>query len=227
MELIKVVGTSIVSVVILFILTKVMGNRQISELTMFDYVIGISIGSIAAEMATDLERPIFGVIAMSVYSIIAVAISFATAKSIRLRRIFYGRTITLMKNGKILKQGLKKARLDISDFLTQTRTAGYFDVSDINYAIMEQNGKISFLPFSDKRPATPEDMSIVPEEDYFCYNIITDGVILYDNLKKIGLDEKWLLSNLKAKGKRYQDILLATVDGNNNLKVFEMNDNDA
>ena len=220
MEILKIVITSLVSLAILFILTKLMGNRQVSELTMFDYVIGISIGSIAAEMATDLKNPLYGVVAMSVYTIMAIVISLATAKNMKLRRIFFGRTITIMQNGKIEKNALKKAHLDISDFLVQARTAGYFDISDINFAVLEPNGKISFLPFSHKRPATPEDLSVVPEKDGFCYNIIADGVVLYDNLKKIGLDEEWLSSCLKLNDKKQEDILLATVDGNKQLKIF-------
>ena len=220
MEIFKIVITSLVSLAILFILTKLMGNRQVSELTMFDYVIGISIGSVAAEMATDLRKPVYGVVAMSVYTIMAIAISFVTARNMKLRRIFFGRTITIMQNGKIEKNALKKARLDISDFLVQARTAGYFDISDINFAVLEPNGKISFLPFAHKRPATPEDLSVVPESDSFCYNVITDGVILYENLRKIDLNEEWLFKNLKIYGKKQEDILLATVDCNKRLKIF-------
>lgn len=221
MEIIRVIITSLVSLVVLFILTKLMGNRQVSELTMFDYVIGISIGSIAAEMATELDKPVNSLVAMVVYAGVAILISFITSKFIKTRRILFGKSVELMKNGEILRKGLKKAHLDLSEFLMQARTAGYFDITDINAAFMEPNGKISFLPFSNARPVNAKDLLLPTKEDEVMVNVIADGVILEKNLKTLGFNKQWLMDNMKKQAvKNEKSVLLATADKNGTLNLF-------
>lgn len=151
-ELLTIVIVSVVSVVALFVLTKLMGNKQISQMSMFDYVIGISIGSIAAEMATELEQPAYPLLAMVVYALIAFGISVWSSKSLSFRKLTTGKPILLLDNGVIYRDNMKKARLDLSDFLTLCRAAGYFDLADIRTAIFEHNGTVSFLPMAEKRP---------------------------------------------------------------------------
>jgi len=222
MELIKISITSFFSLIVLFVLTKIMGNRQVSELTMFDYIIGISIGSIAAEMATDLEKPLNSVVAMTVYAVFSVIISFSTSKNTKLRRIFFGKSVVLMKNGKLSRENLRNTHLDLSEFLMQARTAGYFNIADIDTALMEPNGKISFLPFSFARPVNANDLKIVPENDGVFMNVICDGNIIYSSLKDLGYSEKWLNSELKTKGiKDVSKVFLATLNKEGTLNIFE------
>ncbi|MCQ2454888.1 MAG: DUF421 domain-containing protein [Clostridia bacterium] len=221
MEYIKILLSSVSSLAVLFILTKLMGNRQVSELTMFDYIIGISIGSIAAEMATEIEKPIYGIVAMTVYALVAVLISFITTKSMRFRRMFFGRSIIIMDKGKISKSALKKAKLDISEFLMQARTSGYFDLAEIDFAVMEPNGKISFLPNSGSKPVTSDDMELKTKDSSFCYNVIADGKILEKNLQLIGYDSNWLNKKLNDNNVKIKEILLATVDSNGKLEIFK------
>ena len=128
----------------------------------------------------------------------------------------------MIKEGKICSKNLKKLKLDLGEFLMQCRTAGYFDISDIAYAISEPNGQISFLPYSAKRPATPEDLKVVPGEGTLPYNVIVDGVVLEKNLKALGFNTEWLYTSLKAQGfKNHQNIFLASVDKSGTLTVFE------
>ena len=131
-DLLKVLGTSVASIVALFLLAKLMGNKQISQLSMFDYIVGITIGSIAAEMATDLESPLRSLLAMVVYGLLAFFISVLTSKSLRARRVITGRPILLMSDGKIYRDNLKRARLDLTEFLALCRVSGYFDLSAIS-----------------------------------------------------------------------------------------------
>lgn len=145
-DLLKVLGTSVASIVALFLLAKLMGNKQISQLSMFDYIVGITIGSIAAEMATDLESPLRSLLAMVVYGLLAFFISVLTSKSLRARRVITGRPILLMSDGKIYRDNLKRARLDLTEFLALCRVSGYFDLSAISVAIMECSGTLSFCP---------------------------------------------------------------------------------
>lgn len=223
MEILQVLITSAVSLAVLFLLTKLMGNKQVSQLSMFDYIIGISIGSIAAEMATELENPENPLAAMIVYGVIAFLVSVISQRSVKVRKLMSGRPLVIMDNGIIYRENLKKARIDLSDFLTQCRTSGYFDLNQIQTAVMEYNGAISFLPVSKYRPATPSDMDIQPEQEYLQITVIMDWHINKSNLKLSGNNEVWLTKQLHLQGyNNPSDVLLALCDNNNKLTVFPM-----
>lgn len=127
MDLLKIVGLSFGSVIFLFILTKLMGNKEMSQLSMFDYIIGITIGSIAAEMSTALESDFMQpVVAMAVYAIVSIVISVLSYKSLKFRKIISGTSLILLDNGEIYRDNLRKAKLDLNEFLMQCRTARIF-----------------------------------------------------------------------------------------------------
>lgn len=222
MDILKIVSLSFGSLVILFILTKLMGNREMSQLTMFDYIVGITIGSIAAEMSTSLENNFMEpVVAMVVYGLVTVFISYITCKSLSLRRFFTGRARILLDNGKLYRKNFKSAKIDLNDFLMECRINGYFNLSDIQTAILEPNGRVSFLPKSLKRPATPEDLSLSPNTENIVINVILDGVLLKENLSKTGNNINWLENNLKEQGiNDLKKVFLATCDNQNNLSVY-------
>ena len=124
--------TSLFSIIVLFLLAKLMGNRQVSQMSMFDYVNGITIGSIAAEFATSLEDDYWmPLTAMVVYGVTAALISYITCKSMAARKFINGKPVVLYENGKLYEKNLAAAKLDINEFLTQCRTAGYFDLADL------------------------------------------------------------------------------------------------
>ena len=222
MDLIKIVFLSLGSILVLFILTKIMGNREISQLNMFDYIVGITIGSIAAEMATSLENNFWEpVVAMIVYGLVATGISYLTCKSIKFRRLVSGRGTILLDNGKLYRKNFIKAKLDINEFLMQARINGYFNIADIQTAILEGNGKISFLPISSKRPVNPEDLNLNPPCDNVVINVILDGVVLKENLEQTGKDIKWLEKELEKQNiPNLKDVFLATYDNKQNLSVY-------
>lgn len=222
MDVVKIIILSAVSLIELFILTKLMGNRELSQLTMFDYVVGITIGSIAAEMSTALESEYWQpMLAMLVYAVITIAISYITSKSIKIRRIVLGKSRILLDNGKLYRKNFKKSQLDINEFLIECRNKGYFNLSDIQTAILESNGKISIIPNSLKRPVTPEDLNLEPIQEKIVKNVILDGKILKENLQSTGHDENWLKKQIKEQGiKNVKDIFLATVDDNANLSIY-------
>ncbi len=127
MDLLKITALSFGSVIFLFILTKLMGNKEMSQLSMFDYIIGITIGSIAAEMATALENDFMQpLVAMAVYAIVSIIISILSYKSLKVRRIISGNSLILLDNGELYRNNLKKAKLDLNEFLMQCRTARIF-----------------------------------------------------------------------------------------------------
>ena len=223
MDILKIIALSLSSFIVLFILTKLMGNREMSQLSMFDYITRITIGSIAAEMATSLEDNFLEpLVAMVIYAIGAILVSYIALHSIKARRFISGTTLILYDNGKLFSKNFKKAKMDMNEFLMQCRTNGYFNLSDIQTAMLEANGKISFIPNSLKRPATPEDLSLNPKQDFLVTNIIIDGKVLEENLKNTGNNLKWLHDNLeKQNAGRIENIILATCDKDNNLSVYK------
>lgn len=223
MDIIKVILTSFFSALILFIIAKIMGHRQVSQLDFFDYITGITIGSIAAEMATELETPWKPAIAMVVYGTIAFLLNIITSKFPRTRKYINGSPAILMSGGKLYRKNMKKAKLDLSEFLMMCREEGYFDLNDIQTAVFENNGKLTVLPKSLNRPATPEDLNLNPKEDNINTEIIMDGRILEENLKRIGLDLTWLNKQLKAQGYRNaKEIYLGLCDKDNQLSLFAL-----
>lgn len=221
MELLYVTFTTIGSIITLFILTKIMGNKQMSQLSMFDYIIGITIGSIAAEMATNLEEFEKPLIAMIIYALFALLISIANYKSIAIRRIITGKSLVLFEDGKLYEGNLRKARIDINEFLMECRNNGYFNIANLQSAILETNGKISFLPLSTERPVTPKDLNLTPKKDKPVINVIIDGHVMEGNLDFCGKNINWLNKQLQAQGvDNVSDVFLATCDNDSNLNVY-------
>ena len=223
MEIMKVLLTSLLSVSALFAIAKIMGHKQMSQLDFFDYISGITIGSIAAELATELEEPLKPLIAIAVYGAVALLLSKITSLIPKSRKFINGTPTILMNNGKIYRKNLKKAKLDLSEFMVMCRQQGYFNLNDIQTAVFEFNGKLSILPVSKKRPANPEDLNLSPAPEYIQTEVIMDGRILDENLKRMGLDDKWLQKQLATQGyKKPQEVFLALCDENNQLTVFVM-----
>lgn len=221
MELLYVAILSVVSALILFILAKLIGYRQISELSFFDYIVGITIGSVAAEMATNIDIEWYkGVTAMAIYTLIAILFSRLTQKSARARKFITGKPIILMENSVINRDALKKAKIDVNDLLVSARTNGYFDLSEIDYAIMEPTGKISFLPIPSGRQLNPQDFNFTPEREGLCVNVILDGNIMADNLKYAGITKKELDKMLANRGQKAENIFLATINLKKQLTIF-------
>lgn len=221
MDVLNVILTALTSALALFIMAKIMGHKQVAQLDFFDYITGITIGSIAAELATELDSPWKPLLAMVVYGSIAVGLSILTNKFPRLRKYVNGTPTIILNNGKFYRRNMKKAKLDLSEFMVMCRQAGYFNISAIQTAVFEFNGKLSILPVCDQRPLTPADMSIKPVQENIFTEVIMDGRVLEDNLKRMGLDLTWLQQQVKAQGYRSaKDIYLGLCDENNTLSLF-------
>lgn len=228
MEIVKICLTSIGSLIALFISTKLIGNKQMSELNMFDYINGITIGSIAAEMATSLDGEFYyPLISIGIYTTSILIIACMTEHKVGLRRFLSGTAIILMQNGKIYQKNFTTAKIDINEFLAQCRINGYFNLDDIDTAILEQNGKISILPKVSARPVNTKDLNLaVPEEKIFI-NIILDGNIMEENLKRSGNNIEWLKKELQKKNiKNEKEVFVASCNtADNSLSVYVKSDN--
>lgn len=224
MDIVNVILTSLLSVAALFVIAKIMGHKQLSQLDFFDYICGITIGSIAAELATDIESPTKPLIALVIYGLVSVVLSFVTHKFPKTRKFINGAPSIIMNDGKLYRKNMKKANLDLSEFMLLCREQGYFNLKDIKTAVFETNGKLSILPVSAKRPATPCDLSLSVELEHIYTEIIMDGRILDGNLKRMKLDKDWLELQIKSQGyESARDIFLGVCDNQKNLTLYGFN----
>lgn len=215
--------TALLSIVVMFLLTKLMGTKQVSQMTMFDYVTGITVGSIAAELATELEEPVKPLTAMVVYGLVAVLISIITCKSLKLRAWITGKPLVLLEDGVIYRKNLKKAKLDLNEFLTYCRIGGWFDLNQLQTAVFEHNGTVSFLPKEADRPATPADLNKNPSQSQVQTPLIMDGKLLSGNLRQAGKEDEWVRRCLLRQGYRNEgEVFLALWGGGEDLTVFPM-----
>lgn len=207
---------------LMFFLFKLMGKKQVSQMNMFDYITGITIGSIAADISLDIEKSIVsGIICLIIYCLVAVILSYLELKSVIMRKVINGTTTILIKNGKIMTENMAKNMITVDMLECEARIAGYFELDEINMAVLESNGKMSFMPKDKNKPVVKKDLGLVANDKGLVYNLIIDGKIMKDNLKLSGVDEKWVKHELKVKGKKISDILLMTINGNEEVKIFE------
>ena len=198
MEILKVIFASLFSAAILFLIAKLIGHKQVAQLEFFDYITGITIGSIAAELATTLDDPWWKpTIAMIVFGLVTVVLSIVTRKFPKSRKFVNGTPTIVMNDGKLYRENMKKAKLELSEFLLLCRQAGYFNLNDIQTAVFEYNGMLSILPVSAKRPLNPEDMKMVIKPEHIGTEIIMDGRVMGDNLKRKGLNDEWLRKEIQ------------------------------
>lgn len=221
MQILTLGLTALSSFGVLFLAAKLIGHKQIAQLNFFDYITGITIGSIAAEMATELEEPWKPLTAILIYGGVTLLLSVAANKFPRTRRYFYGTPVILMDQGRLYRENLKKAKLDLNEFLVLCRQQGYFDLTSIQTAIFEYNGRLTILPVSTQRPATPADLSLSPGQELLFTELIMDGQVLEGNLKHLGLDLTWLDKQLRQQDLHSpREVFLALCDRNQKLVVY-------
>lgn len=223
MVFVQVALTSLFSIAALFVITKIIGYRQLAQLSTFDYVNGITIGSIAAELAVaDGQEFWKWVVALVIYGAVTWLLAVVADHSIQARRVINGRTIVLLDNGKLFDKNFRRAHMDIHEFQMECRSKGYFDLSEVQTAVLESNGSISILPVSRTRPATPEDLAVAVPQENMCGNVIIDGKIMKKNLQNLGYDIEWLDKQLEKQHKnKLSDIFLATCSSDGILTIFE------
>lgn len=225
MDFLYVVYTSLVSIIVLFILSKIIGNKQMSSLNLFDYINGITIGSIAAEMAIGEKDEFWNcLIALVVYAVVVMILTWLSQKSIVLRRLFTGKAIVLYDKGKIYKRNFSTSKIDMNEFLTMLRDKGFFALDDVETVFLEQNGQMSVLPKESKRPVTPDDLKLCVHQTRAEVVVISDGKILEENLKSTGNNIKWLEKQLDLQKLSIKEVFAGVCDGNNNLKIYSCSD---
>ena len=226
MELFSLVIRTLASIVTLQLLTKWIGAKTISQCSYYDYIVGMTIGDVAASFALGQDiHWIYPATAMFLYAFSNVFESWLTSKSIKARKILTGVPYILIYHGKIIEDNLKKVHFDINDLSTQCRIQGYFNLSDIDYAVMETTGQLSILPKKQAEPIKMEDTDIQYTENVLHAHVIIDGNIMEKNLQSLGFDVNWLNRKLKEiHAEKPENILLAIASTDNDLITFNKNE---
>ncbi|PTX58480.1 uncharacterized membrane protein YcaP (DUF421 family) [Melghirimyces profundicolus] len=204
---------TLLAVVVLFFMTKLLGKRQVSELSLFEYITGITIGSIAASICLDLNTSWYlGVLSLVIWSGITIGIEYLQLKSKKARDFIDHRGTVLIQNGKILEDNLKKIRITSDELLTRLRQKNMFKVADVEFAIMEPNGDINVFPTKENQPLTPKDLGIQIPHETVPQTVIMDGKILDHSLNNLGLNRRWLHTELDKAGVTVENVFLGQVD---------------
>ena len=218
-ETINIFLRTILILILLFLMFKLMGKKQVSQMNIYDYIVGITIGSIAADISLDVEKNLLsGIVSILIYCISSLIISYLSLKNLKLRNFFNGKEVPLIYNGKINYNNMSQNKITINTLETEARLMGYFNLNEINNAILEPNGLISFEP-KDKN-TTKKDLGIKEKNQGFVYNLIIDGNIIKENLKNINKTEKWIYKELKIHGKKLEDTILFTIDNSEKINIY-------
>lgn len=216
----EIVFRTLIAVVFLFVLTKLLGKRQVSELSVYEYITGITIGSIAAYISLDLDANWYlGLIALATWVLFTLAIEFLQLKSKRSRDFLDGKSTILIKDGKILEDNLKKERLSTDELMAKLRQKQIFKAADVEFAIMEASGEINVLPTRENQPLTPKHLGLKVAPEQEPQTVIMDGKIMDEPLATIGLSRQWLNTELEKTGAAVENVFLGQVDAYGQLYV--------
>ncbi|WML52939.1 DUF421 domain-containing protein [Neobacillus sp. PS3-12] len=217
---IHIIIRSIIFLLILLITTKILGKKQISELSFFEYVSGITIGSIAGEVITGLEsNPYHGALAIVMFGLVTLLVDFLSLKSKTFRDVVEGRGTVIIKDGKILEENLKKEKYTLDEISALLRQKDIFRVADVEFAVLEPRGNLSALLKKENRPLTPKDLQIKTANEKEPQTIIMDGSILDEALRSSGKNRGWLQLELEKLGVTLENVFLAQVDSYGELTV--------
>lgn len=214
------------AVIVLFFFTKALGKRQIAQLSLFEYITGITIGSIAAYVSMDLESHwALGVISLAVWISMSILIEFMQLKSKKMRDFVDSKAVVLVKDGKILEDHLKQVRVTSDEFLAELRKKNVFNAADVEFALMEPTGEINILLKRENQPLTPKHLGIKVSPDVAPQAVIMDGKMLDEPLATLGLSRQWLNMELEKIGVAIENVYLGQVDGYQQLYVDLFDDN--
>ncbi|TDF98135.1 DUF421 domain-containing protein [Paenibacillus piri] len=219
-EWVEIAVRTLVAVVALFLMTKILGKRQISQLSFFEYITGITIGNLAAFVSLDLESNWYlGLVSMLVWVSISLGIEFLQLKSKRARDFIDSKASVLIEDGKILEDNLKKERLTSDELLSKLRKRSVFRAADVEFAVMEANGEINVLVKKEHQPITPYHLGIKVGPEQVPQAVIMDGQMMEEPLAVIGLNPKWLRTQLEKLGVPIENVFLGQVDSYGQLYV--------
>lgn len=217
---------SIITFFVLVVLTRLIGQKLLSQLTFFEFVIGITIGTIGGAFVTTEVEGFYVLLSPVVLTLAVIVTGNISLKSVMFRKLVEGEPLVVIQNGKIFENNLKKVRYNVDELLMQLREKGVFDLSEVEVAVLEPHGKLSVQKKSQFTPVTPKDLNISTTYKGLSSEIIRDGQIVEQNLKQNNLTHEWLYNELYSRGIRnINDVFLATLSTRGNLYVDIRKDN--
>lgn len=205
----------------LLIFTRILGKQQVSQLTLFEYILGITIGSTASTLTTDLGTTAWSHwVGLLVWTLLVFIMQILTSKFPKVNKYINGQPEVIIANGKIMEKSMKKLRYTMYDLMEELRVNNVFDIGQVEYAILETNGKLTVLKKSQYQNLTPHDMKIDTEYSGLNTELIFNGIVIKHNLGKVNLDENWLMNELKKRQIKWpSEVYLATIDTSGNLYI--------
>ncbi len=212
---------TLVLYIVVVAVMRIMGKRQIGELQPFELVIAIMLSELAAVPMQDTGIPlIHGLIPILTLMFLEIFLSYITLKSRRIRKLVCGTASVLIQHGRIMEEELRRQRFNLDDLMEELRLSGYLNISDIEYAILENSGRLSIIPKSLRSPVTRRDLNLSQPEEELPVSLVLDGQLNYKNLNYLGKDRKWLLNKLKEYNiNKIEDAFIAMLDSNGELYV--------
>lgn len=219
-EWLEIALRTLLGVVVLFLMTKLLGKRQVSQLSLFEYITGITIGSLAAYVSLDLDTNWYlGLVSIAVWVGVSLVMEFLQLKSKTARDILDSKATVLIKDGKIMEDNLKKERLTTDELMEQLRKKSVFKAADVEFAIIEPSGDINVLLTKENQPLTPKHLGIKVAPEQEPQAVIMDGEIMDEPLATIGLNREWLDTELEKLGVAIENVFLGQVDSYGQLYV--------
>ena len=211
--------------IVLFLLTKILGKKQLSQLTFFEYVTGITIGSIAAEVIMGLENNIWhGILGTAIFAVLPFLVGLLSLHSKKVRDFVDGTSTVLIKDGKVLEGNLKKEKYTLDELLQLLRGKNIFGINEVEYAVLEADGKLSVLPKKDYRPVTRMDLGLGSMNEKEPHIVIMAGKIMDKPLQAIGKDHEWLNRELQKQGTTLEEVFIGQVNSYGSLITDLYND---
>ncbi len=200
-EVAVVIFRSVMAFLLLVIYARILGKQQVAQLTFFEYVTGITIGSIASEMSVDLTSNVLPhAVGLSVWFLLPLSLQYLTANHRLAGKILSGEPVIIIHNGKLLDKNMRIARLRIDDLMEKLRGKNVFDVGQVEFAMLEANGDVSVLLKTQHQPVTAKDLGIDTEYEGIPTEMIVDGEVQEQNLQDVGLSYEWLKEELGRRG---------------------------
>jgi uncharacterized membrane protein YcaP (DUF421 family) len=219
-EWLQVALRTLLAVTMLFIMTKILGKRQVSQLSLFEYITGITLGSLAAYVSLELQSAWYlGLVAISVWVLVSIGIEFLQLKSKVMRDFIDSKATVMIKDGKVLEDNLKKERITSDELMELLRKKNAFKVADVEFAIMEPNGSVNVLLTRENQPLTPKHLGIKVGPEQEPQAVIMDGKIMDEPLATLGLSRAWLNTELEKLGVAIENVFLGQVDTYGQLSV--------
>lgn len=204
---------SVILYILVLIVMRLMGKREIGQLQPFELAISIMIADLASIPMTEIGIPIYyGIVPILGLLMMHMFISFLNMKSLKAREILCGRPSILIYRGKIMEKELKKQRFTINELEERIRGNNVFSLGDVEYAILETSGQVTVIQKPEKRNVTPEDLNIMPDYEGIPYDLVVDGKVMTENLKELGKNYKWLEKQTEKFSMKPEDALVVTLD---------------